>query len=306
MGASYEIKIYAPGTGLDSAALSAEINRQLAEINRQMSNWQTESVLSRFNRSASGEWFELPAEFCSVMTEALRIGRLSGGAFDVTAGAVVNLWGFGPEQRTKLPPAPAEIKEALDAGVGSQYLELRTQPCALRKRKPGVYVDLSAIAKGFAVDAIAAYLDQGGYAHYLVEIGGEIKARGNKPGGTHWRIGIEKPLDHERATQAAVTLNNLAMATSGDYRNYFTVDGQRYSHTIDPATGWPITHALASVTVLHESTMTADALATALLILGPERGWDWALRHGIAAFFVLRDGEKFSSAMTPKFEALMM
>ncbi len=301
MGTTYTIKLNIPETKIDRPTISTEINHQLDKINSQMSTYIETSNLSLFNQSNTQEWKEIPPEFYIVIEEALRINKLSYGAFDITIGPVVNLWGFGPKAQIEIVPDESTIKEALNS-IGSQYIHLRKQPYAIKKDKPNLYIDLSAIAKGYAVDLIANYLDELNINNYMVEIGGEIKTRGINPDNRTWQIGIEKPLNDQRSVQTVITLDNTAMATSGDYRNYFEENGTRYSHTIDPTTGKPITHKLASVTVLHPSTMTSDALATALLVLGPERGLELALRENLAAMFIVRDEDNFIEIITPQFK----
>jgi thiamine biosynthesis lipoprotein len=259
------------------------------------------STLSIFNQSNTQDWEEIPVDLYTVIEESLRINKLSNRAFDVTIGPVVNLWGFGPKARLEIVPEELTIKQALDS-VGSQYIHLRKEPYAIKKDRPNLYIDLSAIAKGYAVDVIADYLDELSISNYMVEIGGEIKTRGINPDNKIWHIGIEKPLADQRSVQTVITLNNTAMATSGDYRNYFEENGKRYSHTIDPSTGKPITHKLASVTVLHPSAMTADAMATALLVLGSEHGFNLALKENLAALFIVRDKDIFIEIITPEFK----
>ncbi|MCK5669552.1 MAG: FAD:protein FMN transferase [Gammaproteobacteria bacterium] len=301
MGTMYTIKLNVVDTKIDRARISTDVNQRLDKINSQMSTYMETSTLSIFNQSNSQDWVDIPIDLYTVIKESLRINKLSNRAFDVTIGPVVNLWGFGPKARLEIVPEELTIKQALDS-VGSQYIHLRKEPYAIKKDRPNLYIDLSAIAKGYAVDVIADYLDELSISNYMVEIGGEIKTRGINPDNKIWQIGIEKPVEDQRTVQTVVTLNNTGMATSGDYRNYFEKNGLRYSHTIDPATGKPITHKLASVTVLHPSTMTADAMATALLVLGPEHGFELALKENIAALFLIREKDNFIEKMTPQFK----
>lgn len=305
MGTTYTIKIYAPDLQLDHAMLSAGITERLDMVNQQMSTYLPTSDLSLFNQSTSPAWQEIPVQLYTVIEEALRIHQLSEGAFDITIGPVVDLWGFGPEARINKLPDAAIIHETL-ANVGSRYIHLRTQPYSIKKDKTDLRIDLSAIAKGFAVDVIANYLDELSIKNYMVEIGGEIKTRGHNPDNKIWQIGIEKPLTDQRAVETVISLDNQGMATSGDYRNYFEENGVRYSHTINPITGKPITHKLASVTVLHPSSMTADALATALLVLGSEQGFELAQRENLAVLFIVREGNSFIDIMTPHFRRALI
>ena len=216
---------------------------------------------------------------------------------------LVNLWGFGPGDMIDNPPAEAEI-EAMLQSVGYDKLHTDCSRTALRKDVPELMLDMSAFGKGFAVDRIAALLDRKGFDNYLIEVGGELRLRGHNIKGEKWAIGIERPLTYERRPHTIVRLTDVALATSGDYRNFFVAEGQLYSHTIDTRTGRPVTHALASVTVLDNSGYRADALATALLVMGPERGMELAMRDDLAVLFLLRDGESVSERATPAFEQM--
>ena len=218
----------------------------------------------------------------------------------MTVGPLVNLWGFGPVPRGDTIPSDTEIREALQK-VGYTKIHTQISPPAIKKDRPDIQIDLSAIAKGYAVDQVADYLDRSRVLDYLVEIGGELRAKGKNAEGTAWRVGIEKPVPNKRAVHQVLHLRDQAMATSGDYRNYFEKNGQRFSHTINPRTGRPITHNLASVTVINPSSMRADAMATALMVLGPEVGYELAERQKLAALFILRDSDGFQERATPKF-----
>lgn len=286
MGTSYSVQVASPPPDLDPESLRQSIAAELARVNAQMSTYAPDSNLSRFNRSDSTDWIAVPSELAEVVTEAQRVSRLSDGAFDVTVGRLVNLWGFGPERHPGRVPAPETIARGL-ARTGYHKLSVRSAPPALRKSQPGLSVDLSAIAKGYAVDCLARLLDQRGLGNYLVEVGGELRASGQHP-ERPWRVAIERPESHERAVFRVLALHDIGMATSGDYRNFFEQDGVFYSHTINPRSGRPVDHRLASVTVLDASCMRADALATALLVLGPTRGLALAEEQGIAAFLIER------------------
>lgn len=269
------------------------IDGRLAEINSRMSTYDPESELSRFNASRSTEWFPVSAETAKVVAAALDIAQRTGGAFDPTVGPVVNLWGFGPAGRRKAPPSDDEIQTAL-AQVGYQAIHVQSDPPALRKTNPEAYLDLSAIAKGYAADEVVRLLCPNTKYNTLaamVEIGGEVRTHGTKSkrDGTPWRLGIERPDSDARLITKVVEIDNGdALATSGDYRNFFEHQGRRYSHTIDPATGRPVEHRLATATVRAPTCIEADALATALLVMGPEVGLDWANRHGVAAVLIER------------------
>ena len=301
MGTSWSVKVVdLPGT-IDHSAIDDSINKTLAAISLSMSTYDVESELSRFNSSSSTDWFTASDALVEVLGTANEVSKLTGGAFDITVGPLVNLWGFGPQDSHGEVPGKDEIESAL-ARTGYRNIELKQAPAAVRKQLPGLYIDLSSIAKGYAVDRIAGLLEQKGIENYLVEIGGELRGKGQNERGRSWRVGIERPSTTDRAVYAVVEINEAGLATSGDYRNYFEQDGQRYSHTIDPVTGRPVTHRLASVTVVTASAARADALATALMVLGPEDGYALAERKGIAAFFIVRADDGFigraSSAFT--------
>lgn len=301
MGTTYSVKITDLPHGIDVDAMHAEINRILKSVNDQMSTYQAGSELSRFNASTSTGWVTLSTDTLAVLDEALRVSRLCDGAFDVTVGPLVNLWGFGPPARPALPPSDGQIRDALER-VGFMNIQTRTSPSAARKNRPDMYIDLSAIAKGYGLDKVAEHLDHCNIGHYLVEIGGELWGRGHNPRGEPWKIAIEKPVVGQKAIHRVVRLQDGVLATSGDYRNYFEKDGQRYSHIIHPRTGKPITHNLASVTIIGQSTMSADALATALMVLGLDAGFRLARRENLAAFFVVKDGTRFVEISTSEFD----
>jgi thiamine biosynthesis lipoprotein len=212
----------------------------------------------------------------------------------------VNLWGFGPEKKRDDPPTDDEI-DAARQRVGYKKIEVRTEPPALRKFATDVYLDLSAVAKGYAVDQVSEALAQAGAHASMVEIGGEVVTRGTKPDGTPWRIGVERPDDTGRMVQLVLELGDRALATSGDYRNYFESQGRRYSHTIDPKTGRPVLHDLAQVSVEAGACMEADAVATALLVLGEQAGYDYCVAHDVAALLMIRRGEQIIERATPRF-----
>jgi len=299
MGTTYAVKLFADD--VEIAALQSNIDALLERINGQMSTWRSDSELSRFNSSRDLNWFPVSAETAYVVEAAATISVLSEGAFDITVGPVVNLWGFGPDPGDAGLPSQQVIEETMER-VGYRQLSVRSSPSALRKQHADMYVDLSAIAKGFAVDAIARLLDEGRIQSYLVEIGGELRTRGSKGDGSDWKVAIEQPLAGERSVQSIVALRDRAIATSGDYRNYVEQDGKRYSHTINPRTGHPIAHGLASVSVIADSAMVADGLATAIMVMGPEEGYRLALREELAVQLIVRSGDQFRVLVTPQFE----
>jgi thiamine biosynthesis lipoprotein len=300
-GTTYHIKVVdLPATLARETAQSA-IEAELEDINRHLSTYDPGSELSLFNSSRDTGWVPASEDLVQVLTEARQISELSHGAFDVTVGPLVNLWGFGPGDTGERIPSAADIATAR-ARVGYTHLDIRPAPPALRKDIPGLYVDVNSIAQGYTVDRVAQRLDQLGIANYLVEIGGELRGKGLNHLGGHWRIGIERPTPGERAVYTIIRIADVGVSTSGDYRDYFERDGQRYSHTIDPQTGRPVSHRLASVTVVSETTMRADALSTALMVLGPEDGYRLAEQAGLAAYFIISTDGGFTDRETTAFD----
>ena len=300
MGTSFSVKVVAPPDGLDTEALRRDVEATLAETEQSMSTYIPDSELSRFNASDETGWQPVSRTLCAAIDEAQAISTLTGGAFDVTVGPLVDLWGFGPGDQVTQPPAKDRIATVM-AGVGNALLHADCSMPAVRKDVAGLRVDLSAFAKGLGVDRIAALLDGYGIDNYLVEIGGELRMRGTNARDENWSIAIETPVAAARSVHTILSLTDSAMATSGDYRNYFEHDGTFYSHTIDPRSGYPISHDAASVTVVADTTAMADALATALLVLGPGAGLELAARERIAAFFLLRIGDTIEERMSPVF-----
>jgi FAD:protein FMN transferase len=283
--------------------LQQDIEAVLQEVEDAMSTYLVHSEISRFNASDSTNWFSVSESTCRAVEIADDVSRLSDGAFDVTVGPLVNLWGFGPEPPRLEPPQASAISAALER-VDYRLLHADCAQPALRKDRADVYVDLSAYAKGFGVDRVAELLESRGMHRYLVEIGGELRMRGLNADDERWSVAIEKPADSGRPVMRIVRLTDQAMATSGDYRNYFESGGQRFAHSIDPRTGRPTTHKLAAVTVVDDSAALADALATALLVLGPDDGFALARREGIPAYFQLRTADGFEERATAAFLAL--
>ena len=285
--------------------LSRGIGRIIDSIAERMSFHSPVSEISRFNQFRENGWFPVSADTARVVSRALKISEQSVGAFDITLGPLIAIWGFGPEKKKGTTPADNEIKEAL-ARVGYRNLQVRLSPPALKKENPEICCDLSAIAKGFAVDEVAGYLKSAGYRHYLVEIGGEIKSRGKNHVHQTWTVGIETPDSDGMGILRAVLLGKNAVATSGDTHVYFEIGGQRYAHTIDSATGRPLAHNLASVSVIDSSCMKADALATAILVLGPEKGYEFALESKRPALLIFRQGKGLAVKMTPSFRRYLV
>ncbi|ROL81493.1 thiamine biosynthesis protein ApbE [Pseudomonas protegens] len=301
MGSTYSVQYVRHSNGPAASLVKREIEGILAEVDRQMSTYRSDSDIERFN--------ELPANSCQPMPEPVlqlvRVGeqlsRDSGGAFDLTVEPLLNLWGFGPQGREEKVPSATALAQ-VQQRVGHGHLRIEgTQLC----KDAAVEVDFNSIAAGYAVDRMAARLTELGVENFLAEVTGELKAVGRKVDGSPWRIALEEPRDDQQVAQRVIALDGYGVSTSGDYRNYFEQDGQRFSHTFDARVGKPITHKLASVTVIHPSALMADGLSTLLLILGPEAGWDYAEKHRVGAFFVMRADKGFVTRSNLAFDALL-
>jgi thiamine biosynthesis lipoprotein len=305
-GTTFHVTVSSLPPQVSRTQVQAAIDAVLAEVDVHLSTYRPDSEISRFNASSSTDWLPASAALLTVITEAQRVSRESKGAFDVTVGPLVDLWGFGKAvgEPGRIPSA-AEIATARES-LGFDKLDLREMPPAIRKRSPALRMDVAGIAPGYAVDRICRSLERLGVRDAIVEIGGEVRAWGRHPDGRPWRAAVEMPLAGERRPYTLVELNGMAVSTSGDYRDYRIVGGRRISHTFDPRTGAPVTHGLASVTVLHASAMTADAYATTLMVLGPEEGYRYAEQHQLAALFLQRlPGQAgWRERVTPQFSRL--
>ncbi len=288
MGTEYRITIVSDAGGSpvrgDEAALRMAVVSAMEAVNQSMSTYIPDSELSRFNRMKAGETLQMSDGLYDVVAEALEISRVSEGAFDATLGKAIRLWGFAEDGQITRQPSTEKLA-LIRESVG--YEKLSIQARALSKSVDDLEVNLSAIAKGYAVDKVTEAIASLGYRNYLVDIGGELRAAGVNADGQNWRVGVEKPHVTGGVAQV-VELRDQAIATSGDYRNFLTIDGERFSHTIDPNTLRPVFHRLASVSVLSERASTADALATALLTMGDEKGVAFAEQNGLAAYFIIR------------------
>jgi thiamine biosynthesis lipoprotein len=302
MGTTWSVRVAAVAAGDLRPALQAELDAVVA----QMSHWEPDSLLSRYNRAPAGTWVDLPEQFFDVIDYALWAYMASGGAYDPAAGALVDLWGFGAARRYDhagfYAPDDAAIERALDQRAAAR---LSFDRDGRRLLQPGgVRLDLSSVAKGYAVDRLALCLAQRGFAHYLVEAGGELRGAGVKPDGQPWWVEIEGVPD-SATPQAVVALHGMAIATSGDYRQYFEHGARRVSHTLDARTGRPVANGVASVTVLAPACMEADALSTVLAVLGPDDGSAFAEQHALAARFLVRRGGTLEEIATPAWKALL-
>lgn len=293
MGTTYSVKVFTDDAeSIDRESLTFDVDAVLRDVNDQMSTYLKSSEISRFNSSDSTDWFDISPEFASVVSASQEIASKTDGAFDITVGPLVNAWNFGPGPRTGKAPAEDRIA-ALRETIGYEKLSVRIDPPAIKKSVPELQIDLSAIAKGHGVDRVVEMLNEGGHADVFVEIGGEVRVSGSKA-GQWWKVGIQMPDARTNQVTVAHSLNtgdnDTSMATSGDYRNFFEDGGRRYSHTIDPRTGRPIVHPLASVSVVTQTCMMADAWATAINVLGPERGLEVAKAQGLNTLLISRTG----------------
>ncbi len=285
------------------AALRAAVEAALAQVVAQMSPWEPDSDLSRYNRAAPGTWQTLPEPFFTVLRCALELARDSDGAYDPSVAPAVDLWGFGPAPARGDVPAAAALAAAR-ARIGWRRSVI--DAASRRVRQPGgCALDLSGIAKGHAVDAVVRALRALGCEHALVEVGGELYGLGQRPDGRPWQVAVKLP-DVADGAGPVLALRGRAIATSGDDFRRYRADGAEYSHTIDPRSGWPVRNGLASVSVVHAECMRADALATALTVLGPEAGWAHAERHGLAALFLRRGADGLEARLTGPFSELLV
>ena len=306
MGTTYSVTVASHPQSVRREAIQSVIDHVLDEVNRNLSTYDPGSDISRFNASATTDPIAVSPGLRAVAAIAGEVNAATGGAFDITVGPLVQAWGFGAGSRAaQVIPGTDEI-DRLRAKVGFDRLELGADGRSLRKTVPALQLDVNGIAPGYAVDLIAERFDALGVEDYLVELGGEVRAHGRSPRGRPWRVAVEAPMSGERRPYALVELDGVAVSTSGDYRDFREVNGRRLSHTIDPRTGAPVTHALASVSVAHRSAALADAYATALMVLGPEAGMALAGRLGLAALFIEHNanGPGFTERSTPAFDRL--
>ncbi len=298
LGTSWHVTVSSTDGIIDAPELKTLVEAQLERVNRSMSTYLPDSEINRFNASSLGIWQQPSADFLMVLDTALAIGEATGGAYDVTVGPLVDLWGFGPGEPSKGIPSRTAVAQARE-NVGLEQVEREGERA---RRLKNISLDFSSIAKGYAVDLVAEALAHIGLSDYMVEVGGEMRLAGVSPRGDAWRIAIEQPDPARRQVAQAMALSDVAVATSGDYRNYFDLDGERYSHTIDPRTGYPVRHDLVSVTVIEDNTMDADAWATALIVLGGEKAHLLAEEKDLAVYFIRSTVDGFVATHTSAFE----
>ena len=301
MGRTYTIKYVANKTTPAADAAGVVVQSILDQVDRQMSTYRVDSDLSRFNRLPAGSCEPMPGPVLDLVRYADGLSRQSDGRFDITIQPLLNVWGFGPASREHAIPAKEQV-EIARSQMGYWHLNIEgNQLC----KEIDLKLDLNSIAAGYTVDRIAAEFESMGIGSYMVEVTGELIAKGRKPDGSPWRIAIEQPLGNgERVLQRILEVDGWGVNTSGDYRNYFEEDGVRFSHTLDPETGAPIAHNLAAVTVIDRSAMAADGVGTLLMVLGKDEGMEYVKQHGIAALFITREGDEFKSYSSPEFEQM--
>jgi thiamine biosynthesis lipoprotein len=298
MGTSYHVTIVDIPNAIEQAALEREVATILSAVDQKMSTYKSDSELSLFNQAEIGVDVNVSADTLAVVKQAIALAELSGGSFNPAVGPLVDLWGFGPIAQRDAIPSADQIAQALQS---IDYSAVKITGNSLAKLAP-VSLDLSAIAKGFGVDKVASYLLAQGIANFLVEVGGEIRVAGHSPRGTPWRLGIETPGEDYGIAYNAISVRDGAVATSGDYRNYFEQDGKRYSHTINPLTGYPVEHNLASITVLSDSAALADGLATAINVMGPDQGLAFSELNALAVFMIVKTETGYNAVYSSAFE----
>jgi len=300
MGSTYSIKWVPSEQSPEPEVLQEEIEAMFARFDSEASNWRHDSDLARFNAAAANTCMPMPESVLDMVRLSDHLYSDSEGSFDITVAPLLKLWGFHGGEQHQVPD-PEHLQQVM-AEVGQQHLRIdaNNQLC----KDVALTLDISSVGAGYMVDRVVERLATYDVTNYMVEITGELKAAGHKPGSRPWRIAIEEPRDDERVAQMILALDGEGVSTSGDYRNYYEVNGQRFSHTFDARSGHPVMHKLAAVTVLDESAAEADGLSTLLMIMGEDTGWDYAVAHEIPAFFVIRKGEAFVSKGTPQFNAL--
>lgn len=306
MGGAFSVRVVTAGDELESPGfgdLDSALRATLDRINRLMSTWDPDSELSRFNRSTSLEPFAVSPETFDVFKWSVEVATLTGGALDVTIGPLVDAWGFGPAGSRNAAPTSDEI-ERLREATGPRRIELDPAASTVRKTRPDVRCDLSSIVPGYAADRLWLELAHRGFTDFLIDVGGEVRTRGRNERGAPWQVAIERPDLQGEAIQRRVPISNLAITTAGDYRKYREVDGRRVAHILDPRTGRPLTHRLASVTVIDTLAVRADAFDTALMVLGSDEGMALATKLNLAALFIERTDDGFAERATPRFEEI--
>lgn len=303
MGTTYSIK-WVDDEPEHQTIVQNQVEKRLALLNSHLSNYDKTSEVSEFNQKKVDIKYKASKDFFETLTIAQAVSKHTHGAFDVTIAPLINIWGFGPNGKVSKQPSQQQIISAKQA-TGYHKIDLLPKKRLIKKNAP-VTINLSAVAKGYGVDALAETLELLRIDSYFIEIGGEVFAKGSKPNGQSWKVGIEKPTHDSRQLQEIIALDNVALATSGDYRNYFEENGVRYSHTINPVTGRPIAHKLASVSVIKKTCAEADAYATALMVLGDQQGITFAKQHHIDALFIIKTPDGFKEITSGRFASYVV
>lgn len=305
MGTTYSIKVIGnfKKIKITPKDMKKKIKNTLKEVNNQMSTWQKDSEITIFNKSMSTDWQRISYDFAYVVNKAIETSELSNGYFDITVAPLVNAWGFGPDSEISAPTVE-KLKE-IRQYMGYEKLAVKLSPPSIKKEVPEVTIDLSAIAKGFGVDKVGQLIEKLGFRNYMVEIGGEVRVNGKNIKNNFWKVGIASPVDNGTLTNI-IKLENKSVATSGDYRNYREVNGKRISHTINPKTEFPVSHNLASVTVIADTCCEADALATAFNTMGMDSAMAIAEEKLIPVFFIYHENNEFKTLSNHQFDKLMI
>ncbi|HEY7640608.1 MAG TPA: FAD:protein FMN transferase [Steroidobacteraceae bacterium] len=301
MGTTYTVRIAGSPASADATRVRVAIDDVLARIDRSMSGYRADSEVARFNASAAMQWYDVSADLAAVVQVSLDISDASGGAFDITVAPLVAAWGFGPAGKPQALPTAGQIAQ-IETTVGYDKLHVRLDPPALRKDVAGLAIDLNGIAPGFAVDLLADRLQGLRIENFMIDIGGEIRARGHNARGEPWHIAVEHPVDTQQTPYMSVWLDGAAVSTSGEYRDYYERDGSRYSHTVDPRTGRTLDREPGSVVVIASTAAQADGWATALNVLGPRDGLALAAQRHLPVLFIVREAGDWRSHATPEFE----
>ncbi len=306
MGTFYGVKVVGDFPG-GQQALQMQVDSLLKHYNDEISTYDPNSSLSKFNQQQTTAPFSVSQDMADIVISAVRVGQRTQGVLDVTVGPLVNLWGFGPDKRPVKIPTDAQIATARQrVGIQRLHVDVSADHAELRKDIPNMYVDLSTVGEGFGADKVADFLESRGVHNYLVEIAGASRSRGVNAKGEPWKLAIQKPTDELDEVQAIVKPDGRAISTSGSYRNYYELNGQRYSHIIDPATGKPITHRLVSATVITPTALEADGLDTALMVMGPEKAMAFAKQQHLAIYLVIKTDKGFKAQYSESFEPYLV
>ena len=306
MGTFYGVKVVGDFPG-GQQALQTQVDSLLKHYNDEISTYDPNSSLSKFNQQQTTAPFPVSQDMADIVISAVRVGQRTQGVLDVTVGPLVNLWGFGPDKRPVKIPTDAQITAARQrVGIQRLHVDVSADHAELRKDIPNMYVDLSTVGEGFGADKIAEFLESRGVHNYLVEIAGASRSRGVNAKGEPWKLAIQKPTDELDEVQAIVKPDGRAISTSGSYRNYYELNGQRYSHIIDPATGKPITHRLVSATVITPTALEADGLDTALMVMGPEKAMAFAKQQHLAVYLVIKTDKGFKAEYSETFKPYLV